>query len=638
MKAIMFNDSVVDTHLFMQLQDLSSVLSGLDGIEFEYNFGSFIDFEDHKITASHSWDNYQPEEVKAGYKTDIYLRALGTLKHSSIQGIKKYHEFLKQTSLPKFGAQLFTMFEDLRLEEIIKKDRPGTAALFDLRREIQKHYFSGQLSANVTRSYATDELYCLIFLMTHADTPNPSFPAANSKQLDVLEELKPILFNLFDSKSTTDIIDLCEGILYRLEERYSDSMNQYFLLPVNNLNHIGRNTTFDDLKRKDELVNCDIEEVKEEKSDVIDEKFSTWHRENKNEDRQQTFLQFELESGTKTQLMGQGVRESDEGDQAMASVQGTSGESKQKDYSNLDTLDDKKNNKGHSAPAPFGEDNKDAVRIDKFPKPSTSEDKTLYKTYANEIEPYKRKLANTIEKTLENKKTAPRRNLQMGRLSKNLLPLFLEEQPSVFYKKDHPSTQIDAVFTLLVDCSASMHNKMEETKKGIVLFHEVLKKLRIPHSIVGFWEDAYEVKEGYQPNYFHHITNHAQSLQSNVGPQIMQLEPQEDNRDGFTIRVLSKELERRSEKNKFLCVFSDGEPAAYQYDQNGIVDTHEAVLDARKKGIEVIGVFLSDGVIEEHSEKVMKNIYGKEHLLVPSVAELPEQFTPLLKKLLLKSI
>jgi len=34
----------------------------------------------------------------------------------------------------------------------------------------------------------------------------------------------------------------------------------------------------------------------------------------------------------------------------------------------------------------------------------------------------------------------------------------------------------------------------------------------------------------------------------------------------------------------------------------------------------------------------MKNIYGKERLMIPSVAELPEQFTPLLKKLLLKTI
>ena len=118
----------------------------------------------------------------------------------------------------------------------------------------------------------------------------------------------------------------------------------------------------------------------------------------------------------------------------------------------------------------------------------------------------------------------------------------------------------------------------------------------------------------------------------------MQLEPEEDNRDGYSIRVATMELEKRREKNRFLLVFSDGEPAAADYDQNGIVDTHLAVSEARKKGIEVIGLFLADGSIDESEEMTMKNIYGKERLMIPSVAELPEQFTPLLKKLLLKTI
>lgn len=183
-----------------------------------------------------------------------------------------------------------------------------------------------------------------------------------------------------------------------------------------------------------------------------------------------------------------------------------------------------------------------------------------------------------------------------------------------------------------------MVNKMEETKKGIVLFHEVLKQLKIPHAIIGFWEDANEVREGYQPNYFHIIHNHSDSLDQNNGAKIMQLEPEEDNRDGFSIRAALKELEIRREKNKFLLVFTDGEPAAAGYDQNGIVDTHLAVSEGRKKEIDVIGMFLADGEIGEREDIIMKNIYGRERIMVPTVAELPEHFAPLLKKLLLKSI
>ena len=94
--------------------------------------------------------------------------------------------------------------------------------------------------------------------------------------------------------------------------------------------------------------------------------------------------------------------------------------------------------------------------------------------------------------------------------------------------------------------------------------------------------------------------------------------------------LLLKNSKNVREKHKFLLVFSDGEPAAAHYDQeNGIVDTHVAVSEARKKGIDVIGMFLSDGYIEESEELTMKNIYGKERLMIASVSELTEQFTPL---------
>ncbi len=46
------------------------------------------------------------------------------------------------------------------------------------------------------------------------------------------------------------------------------------------------------------------------------ESFSTWHRENKNNENE-NFLRFELESGTKTNMMGDTARESEDGDQAL---------------------------------------------------------------------------------------------------------------------------------------------------------------------------------------------------------------------------------------------------------------------------------------------------------------------------------
>ncbi len=118
----------------------------------------------------------------------------------------------------------------------------------------------------------------------------------------------------------------------------------------------------------------------------------------------------------------------------------------------------------------------------------------------------------------------------------------------------------------------------------------------------------------------------------------MQLEPEEDNRDGYAIRQMTKMLVQRSEAQKFLIVFSDGEPAAFDYEQNGIVDTHEAVMEARKRNIEVINVFLSNSEIEESQIKTIQDMYGKYSLFVPDVDQLPDVLYPLLKKLLNKSI
>ena len=45
-----------------------------------------------------------------------------------------------------------------------------------------------------------------------------------------------------------------------------------------------------------------------------------------------------------------------------------------------------------------------------------------------------------------------------------------------------------------------MHDKMDETIKGVVLFHETLKSLNIKHEILAFNEDAFEADQRQQPN------------------------------------------------------------------------------------------------------------------------------------------
>ncbi len=635
-----FRDTNIDTHLYLQLQDLTNVLSGIPDLTFDYAYGSAIDIENRRITASANWGIGNKQVQVAGLKTDILLRTVGTLHHADIPVMRDYMDVVSESPFPKFAGQLFTLFEDIRLEEMVKKERPGTKELFAIRRNYLKAFFHQQLQTNVTRGFTMDELYCLIYLLIQSDKPDPSFPAANKRQTDQLDVLKPLLFQLFDARSTREVTRISESIVSRLPDDVTDMINDYFVFPIAKLERLTARNAFDELTRTDPLANDSTEDdVSEENSDTFDEQFSTWHEERKNTGQEQNFMQFELDQGSRSTLMGEGARETEEGDQAMASIQGSSGESEQNDYSNMEAMEKRQNSSNDaSSSRNYSKENQNAFNVIKHAEKPSEEDQRLYRMYAEEIAPFQRRLSKTIEKVLEHKQTAPRQNLIAGRLSKNILSAVTDEYPRLFYKKNEKSKEMDAAFTLMVDCSASMLNKMEETKKGIVLFHEVLKNLNVPHSIIGFWEEATAVKNQYQPNYTHVIHSFSDSLYQDNGAKIMQLEPQEDNRDGFSIRIASEELETRSEKNRFLLVFSDGQPAASDYTENGIVDTNQAVFETRKKNIEVIGMFLAEGDISEQDDTMMKNIYGHERIMVPTVTQLPEHFSPLLKKLLLKTI
>ena len=260
-----------------------------------------------------------------------------------------------------------------------------------------------------------------------------------------------------------------------------------------------------------------------------------------------------------------------------------------------------------------------------------------YQQVKNEVQFETKDLIQIIKKTIDREHVDERHNLTKGRLQRDLTNWFIDDQYKLFYKKQDLSKTFDATFTLLIDVSASMFDKMEETIKGVVLFHETLKALNVKHEILAFNEDAFDSDDRKQPNIIDEIVHYDCSIIEKSGPRIMSLHPQDDNRDGVAIRIASERLLRRSHQQRFLIIFSDGEPSAYNYAQDGILDTYEAVEMARKFGIEVFNVFLSQDPITEDIEETIHNIYGQFALFVEGVENLPSHLSPLLKKLLLKS-
>lgn len=639
MKFIKFNDSQIDSFLFMELEDLARTLTKDEEMEIEYRVSSYYDPYLKKMYLSHFWGQRPHQETVAGLKSDVFLRST-EITHGDYGAIARYVKHIRRSSIQSFARQLFMVFENLRLEEDCKKDRPGTKKVFLKRREMYKTYFSTQLRFNVERNIHTDALFCALYVLATVDNPFEELPSIQPDIDRVIPFLREQIMRTFEAKTTREVTRICEEISDVLEEVLEkDMLNTYFLLPDFNYEELQQGLTFDDLKRESKLKNDDV--IKGEKSgeeDVHEDKLPTWHQETSK--ATESFLQFDLEQGSKTDLGGDdAVREGEDGDQALGVVQGQSKKAKRHDYSKLEVLETRKEEPQEGGDESFGKDNRYAKALVKEKTRPTSEERSQYSANVKEIAPYQKRLKQMISKTLEHKRILPRTDLHFGRLNqKNLLRLATDDNPRLFHKKNDPSHEIDAVFSLLVDCSASMFDKMEQTKLGITLFHEALKSVHVPHEIVGFWEDTNDATETYQPNYFQHVIDFSSSYKKESGSEIMQLEPMEDNRDGFAIRHASQSLMKRSEKQKFLLVFSDGEPAAMGYEQNGVVDTHEAVLLARKQGIEVINVFLSNEPIDEGQQTTIRNIYGKYSILVEDVSELPNVLFPLLKRLLHKSI
>ncbi|MEH7382124.1 hypothetical protein V7138_16815 [Bacillus sp. JJ1533] len=638
MRFIQFNDKKVDSFLFMELSDLAKTISKNPELEIELGYKSYFDPIQQKVIISHFWDNRPNDDKRNGLLSDVFLRTIGSMKYTNFREIAQFLKYCRSSELPSFAKQLFMLFEDFRLEELCIKERPGTRKTFTQRRRIYRKYYEDQLHVNLVKSVPTDALFNALFLLETAQSPLEEIPPIQEKIDLVLPFLRSQIAKVFDSKSTKDIIKICVDIIDVLEDVLDEDMlNTYFHLPELEYDILEDGITIDDLKRKDKLKNNDmLDDVKKGDEDIHEEKFETWHRETSTPTK--SFLQFDLEQGSRTNLMGEGAREGEEGDQALGIAQGSSRRSKNNDYSKLEATEIVDSEKEGSSESEFGKENRFAYPVFKKARRPSEDEVIQYEKNKAIIAPYQKKLKQMIIKTLEHKKNLPRGDLHFGRLNKKLIRIFTDDNPRLFYKKEQPSHQIDAVFSLLVDCSASMFDKMDQTKLGIALFHEALKSVQVPHDVTGFWEDTNDADSTKQPNYMQTVIDFDSSLKRSYGAEIMQLEPEEDNRDGFSIRLQTKKLLKRTEKQKFLLVFSDGEPAAFDYEQNGIIDTHEAVLKARKHGIEVINVFLSNGEIDEGQQTTIQNIYGKYSILVPNIDQLPDVLFPLLKKLLYKSI
>ena len=623
---IKFNDEQLDAKQVMMLQDLARLLLKNEQTQVKIQKFPFYNPFSNTLITSWFWSHRPHHIEQAGLKTDVLLAAYG-YQHMDIDIVNHvlHNDDFHHT---KFFHQLFKLLEDVRILELIRKERPSTAKYIDLRLDTRLAFTDSQINVYKTKTVFTD----LLFLNLERAFLSQNFydvPSIHPTFDDVLVNMYQYLPNIFQNKTSEDNMYLAERIMYQIDDLLKEDMlNEYYYLPLKLYEDI-QATAFEDLKRTD-ASNTDGNDKHQSEEDVETAEAETKAADS--ETKGGAYLEMELHEGENSEVIADNdtAREGDSTDD-MTDMMTKKGKGSQ------NTLD-------HDEGGFIGQNQAFALEgINKNVKvewkvPNIQPQHILdYQHSKNDVQFEIKDLIQIIKKTIDREHQDERHNLTKGRLQKDLINWFIDDQYKLFYKKQDLSKTFDATFTLLVDASASMHDKMDETIKGVVLFHETLKSLNIKHEILAFNEDAFEADDREQPNIIDEIINYNYSIFEKEGPRIMSLEPQDDNRDGVAIRIASERLLQRSHQQRFLIVFSDGEPSAFNYSQDGIIDTYEAVETARKFGIEVFNVFLSQEAITEDIEQTIHNIYGQFSIFVEGVEHLPNLLSPLLKKLLLKS-
>ena len=619
---IQFNDEAVDAKTLLLYERLGRALA--DAPFLELTERKLLEFRPKEgiISMSVFWRHRTEEVIHAGRLSDIYLLTAGYWKHFSVPSWIAFTRNYSAHPLRKLASELLLMLEEFRLIDAITHDRPGTATAFNCRREAYVSFHRNALASNMQKNFLADALMSQLFISLHEGM----FAERSIEwgSIDV-ELIQTILQHAYDAKSTEDntyLVDRVIGIIERSIDK--DLIHQYY--------SAGDAITEDNTVFHYHKGMADAEKGEDEPKETIEEVFRSWHRENESESG--IHLEYELEHGRSGKSDANDAAPGNED----ADIEETGvGHSEGNDNERwMDEEGDKADKRDQKAKAGkmYGKEHVNVVYEEQRVEVVDEQDnRQKLIVWREEQKPYVRSFVEEMKKRINLKEDSRRERLTKGRLSTKLTTMIVDERPKPFYRKNAPSVNLDAVFGLLVDGSASMLDKLDETKRAVLLFHDVLRQLGVSHEISSYYEDANNASKEVQPNVFGLMHAFADRTKDN-GMSILSFDANEDNRDGFAIRWMAGQLAARQEKHKFLLVFSDGEPSAFGYDRNGILDTAEAVMETEKKGISVIHLFLATEEPTTEQKALFSMMFGNKTASSNSVEGFTDQTLRILRKLL----
>lgn len=615
---IQFNDESVDPNERLLYERLATAFCNFR-VEVTERQALEWQLRERTLALSVFWRHRSEDTVRLGRLSDLYLLTLGFWSSFQLdvwrKGLASY-----EGPLPHFVEQMSLLFEEWRLIEQIENERPGTKRAFRVREETYREEHRNRLRAHLERHRLIDAAWNELYLYGVEGTlRTPSLPDSFPHAA-----LQRLIERRYTIRSTEESVDAAVGLATLLEPHVDrDLFMTYYAF--GSWKHAAEETS--DRFQYSRGMTTEERGSSHEKETMEDE-FRSWHRATEDDDG--IHLQFELNDGTLSRSLSDDALEGEEGATPDTIRQGRSSGS-------VDTLDavesleqDGRTESGGGAGYGLANANV-TVSVEPMEKATSEEALAPFTTWRHEQAPLVDAFVREMNERMEKKKTARRTGLSHGRLDgKALLSLVTDERPAPFYKKGAPDRPLDAVFGLLIDGSASMHDKLDETKRAVLLFHDVLRRLAVPHEMIVYSEDATRATPDEQPNTFEVIHSFHDGARD-AAPRIANIEAHDDNRDGFAIRWMTDRLLTRPEQHRVLLLFSDGEPSAYDYGTNGLVDTRDAVLRADRLDVSLFHLFLTDVEPTADERALFQQLYGTRTVAADRMDEWAEETLRLLR-------
>lgn len=204
----------------------------------------------------------------------------------------------------------------------------------------------------------------------------------------------------------------------------------------------------------------------------------------------------------------------------------------------------------------------------------------------------------------------------------------------LFFRPGRKDTD-SCVFYLLIDNSSSMSEncgrnveKSFAARRAAAVIEEALKGI-VPVK-VSLFECSGNTR---------HISLKTFDSKSKINAcyaSLSVIQPSGYNADSVHIRVAAKELLNRPERKKFLFVLSDGMPSAYGSKESGEQEVHNAVEDARRKGVVVIPIMFGSDSFRQSYAASFEKMYSK-NLLSCDPREIGRRLPELFKRLIIMS-